>query len=245
MEQGIALYENLTVISGIVAAVFLVVSVILYFAFDIKSIISKRLGLTEKKELKRMQADAEAAEKAARKRVQGARAVASGSARSTRHSHGAEKPHNVEDVHSTEVRKKPESILATLAAEQENERMMQEAMAATMSKNAGYSGDLADSETTKLDTDSETTKLDIDSETTQLGFDDETSRLVDSSIGSWQQRQFTDAPDGIELGESGDTVVLHEEAETAVLSQNADAYPHGQFMLVRHIMLIHTDEVIA
>ena len=230
MEQSIALYENLTVISGIVAAVFLVVSVILYFAFDIKSIICKRLGLTEKKELKRMQADAEAAEKATRKRVQGARAVASGLTRPTRPSHGAQKP---------------ESILETLAAEQENERMMQEAIAATISKNAGYSGDLADSETTKLCTDSETTKLNMDSETTQLGFDDETSRLGDSFTGSWQQRQSTDAPDGIELAESGDTVVLHEEAETAVLSPNTDACSHGQFMLVRHIMLIHTDEAIA
>lgn len=266
MEQSIALYENVAVIFGIAAVVFLIVSLVLYFKFDMKSIISKRLGLSEKRALKRMQADAEAAEQAAKKRVQGAANISSGAAPTG--------DVRQKQSHSDAGQKKRESILATLAAEQENERLMQMAMAASASKNTGYAGGVGDSETTQLGLDSETSKLDLDSETMQLGLDIETTSLVEdegtiklsgddettrlytsdevskrpysgSQNGSWQQRQLTDAPDGMELEESGDTVVLHEEAETAVLSQNAPSYSNKQFMLIRHIMLIHTDEVIA
>ena len=240
MEQSIALYENLTVIFGIAAIVLLIVSIVLYFTFDMKSVISKRLGLTERQALKRMQADAEAAEKATKKQAYRVRQIVSGIA-STRDI--AKKKH-----HDAAAEKKPDNNLAALEAEQENERLMQEAMAATASKNASYAGAFLDAETTQLSGDSETTQLSADTETMQLSADSETTQLsADTETTQLHADSETSrlyASDDMEWEESKDTVVLHEEAMTGVLSSNA-AVPNKQFMLVRHIMLIHTDEVIA
>lgn len=172
MEQNIALYENLALIFGVAAGVFLIASIVLCIAFDVKNVISKQLGLTEKQALKRMQKDAEAAEKTTKKQASRVRQLVSGAVPT-----GSTKDKTHDD---------------------------------------------ADSETMQLDADSETTQLDADAETTALH-----------------------ASEDMGWGESGDTVVLHEEAETGVLSANIDAYTYKQFMLVKHIMLIHTDEIIG
>ncbi|MDE5966467.1 MAG: hypothetical protein K2G89_06505, partial [Lachnospiraceae bacterium] len=57
-------------------------------------------------------------------------------------------------------------------------------------------------------------------------------------------RTFTDAPEGWEPVETGDTTVLNENPATAVLSVNNPTIKNTQFMLIRHIMLIHTEEII-
>lgn len=223
MERNIILYENLTLIFGIASAVFLIISIALYFIYDMKNVISRRLGLTEKQALRRMQANAEAAEKATKKRVRRVREMMSVTESNRNDAEGKQR-----DIAPT---KKSDSILAALDAEQENEWLMREAMAAAASKNASYAGVSVDAETTQLSADTETTQLSADMETTQLHADAETSQLYVS--------------DDIEWEESPDTTVLHEEAETGVLSSNAAVQTNKQFMLIRHIMLIHTDEVIA
>lgn len=177
METSISLYENLTLIFGIAGVVMLVVSFALYIAFDIRQIISKRLGLTEKKALRQMQMDAKAAER---------------------------KPKPMRKTHGA----------AKTASEQENEKVSDKtSQSEKMETGAKISGNQDDA-TMKLE------------------------QMPDSDM------QFSAAPDGLELEETANTIVLNEEQETAVLSGGSPEVKNMQFMLVKHIMLIHTDEVI-
>ncbi len=56
-EAGIQLYHNLTVICGTAGAVMLILTIILFIVFDMKQVISRMLGLTEKKAIKEMEAN--------------------------------------------------------------------------------------------------------------------------------------------------------------------------------------------
>ncbi|MDE5967399.1 MAG: hypothetical protein K2G89_11275, partial [Lachnospiraceae bacterium] len=68
METNISLYQNLTIIFGIAGGIMLVLSIALFIIYDMKHIIGKTLGLSEKQAIKRMNTRAKAEEKARKKK---------------------------------------------------------------------------------------------------------------------------------------------------------------------------------
>ncbi len=247
MEHNIILYDRLTVVFGIAAVIFLIVTVIFYIVYGIKAIIRKRLGLTQKQELRRMQRQAEEAQEASHKKLHG-QMFMSEEKPLTRSRH-RETPYQRED----EKPVRTESILETLEHEQEMVRKEKEERLAyaydneTIILGDGGTTDVpeADTQTEMLGTDGATDVLGADAKTVMLGDDGATEMLqVDA-----QTEMLGDAA-------SADSIYLEETAPTSVLDTSKGIHqPHEglsdgealpeQFTLFKHIMMIHTDELIA
>ena len=220
MEHNLLFYERLTQIFGIAGVIFLIAAVVLFFVFDIKGIISKLLGLTQKQALKKMHDEAKATEKAAKK-VQELKKKGVGS--SVRRGQTAETA-----VPSSRVPGQDDetTILPSGVPGQDDE---------TTILSTGVPGQ--DDETTILPSgvpgqDDETTIL----STGVSAQDDETEVLRQVP-----EKKFTEAPEGFRSEEIGNTGVLNDDAVTTVLNENTTT---AGFTMVRHIMMIHTDEVI-
>ncbi len=202
METSISLYENLTLIFGIAGGVMLVLSVVLFFVYNMKNVISKALGVTEKQELKKIKARAKATEKASRK--------------------------------------KAPVMLRKVKREQEPGQ--------DEATDILPSGDTGQDEATDILPSGDTGQ---DEATDILPFgdtgQDEPTDILSAGLPGRdgpENKVFTAAPEGFEPVESGDTMVLNENPETEVLSGNSVSVGNRQFMLIRHIMLVHTDEAI-
>lgn len=202
METNISLYQNLTLIFGIAGGIMLVLSIALFIIYDMKHVIGKTLGLSEKQAIKRMNTRAKAEEKAWKKKktlaaegggIDKAAVGSSGSDAASGRSAASGQEDEATDV---------------LAVEPGTE-------------------------------DGATDVLAVETETE----DGATDVLAVSEKGV-SDRTFTDAPEGWEPIETGDTTVLNENPATAVLSVNNPTIKNTQFMLIRHIMLIHTEEII-
>lgn len=220
MEHNIILYDRLTVVFGIAAVIFLIVTVIFYIVYGIKAIIRKRLGLTQKQELRRMQRQAEEAQEASHKKLHG-QMFMSEEKPLTRSRH-RETSYQREDEKTVRT----ESILETLEHEQEMVRKKKE-------ERLAYA---YDNETIILGDGGTTDVPEADTQTEMLGTDGATDVLGDAA--------------------SADSIYLEETAPTSVLDTSKGIHqPHEglsdgealpeQFTLFKHIMMIHTDELIA
>lgn len=268
MGLTIIFYDRLTIVFGVAAIVFLVATVILYVVYGMKAIIRKRLGLTQKQALRRMRRQAEEAEQASHKKLHGLM-FTEAERPHTRSRHREVTGHKEE---TAPVR--AESILETLEREQEMARKKKEDRLAyaydsetvvlgadvqTVMLGAGGQTDVseADAETMMLGAGGQIDVSEADAETMMLGADGETDVL-----GADGQTAMLDADGQTDvLGADGQQAALvyrdmEEAAQTSVLgaqniadgtsdtADDAGTVPE-QFTLLRHIMMIHTDEMIA
>lgn len=238
METNISLYQNLTIIFGIAGGIMLVLSIVLFIIFDMKHIIGKTLGLSEKQAIKRMNLRAKAEEKARKKK----RALAAEGGRDDKTAAVS----NGTDGVGGRKQERPDVPIA-------------EAKAAGAAVNMPTAGPEAEDEATDVlaaEPGAEDEATDVlaaepgaEDEATDVlaakpGAEDEATDVLAVSEKGISGRAFTDAPAGWEPIETGDTTVLNENPATAVLSANHPTIKNTQFMLIRHIMLLHTEEII-
>ncbi len=240
MESNIQLYHDLYIICGALGLVFIVISLVLYYLFDIKKIIKDMLGINEKTAIKEMIERDNKLLKYQKKLREVQHKVAGGAGRAA----AKVRAQFVEQEASEKDKKINQANLEHL------ESMRQEAEVQKkdepMIDQDGATDVLVENQIKPIDADAPTVVL-RDNQL-QEDWDAPTEVLEQNQVGAETSRHSDD--NRVQIPEQGyiprgDTMVLNARMLTEDVNPEKEVKQRQiRFILERQILMTHTDEVI-